>query len=84
MMLSKMMLEEGNFLVLDEPTNHLDLEAIIALGEGLRDFEGNVICASHDRELLDAFATRIIRLEEDGTFIDFKADYEAFAEQHGH
>ena len=84
MMLSKMMLEEGNFLVLDEPTNHLDLEAIIALGEGLRDFEGNVICTSHDRELLDAFASRIIRLEKDGSCTDFKGTYEEFAETHGH
>ena len=84
MMLSKMMLEEGNFIVLDEPTNHLDLEAIIALGEGLRDFQGNVICASHDRELLDAFADRIIALQLDGTFIDFKGSYEEYAEKYGH
>ncbi len=80
MMLSKMMLEEGNFLVLDEPTNHLDLEAIVALGEGLYNFSGNVICVSHDRELLDAFATRVIELHPDGTYIDFKGTYEQFAE----
>ncbi len=80
MMLSKMMLENGNFLVLDEPTNHLDLEAIIALGEALHEFKGNVICVSHDRELLDAFATRIIELHEDHTYIDFKGSYEEFAE----
>lgn len=80
MMLSKMMLEGGNFLVLDEPTNHLDLEAIVALGEGLFNFEGNVICVSHDRELLDAFATRIIELHRDGTYTDFKGSYEQFIE----
>ena len=40
MMLSKMMLEGGNFLVLDEPSNHLDLEAIVALGEALHSFKG--------------------------------------------
>ena len=80
MMLSKMMLEGGNFLVLDEPSNHLDLEAIVALGEGLLEFKGNVICVSHDRELLDAFASRIIELHADGTFIDFKGSYEEFAE----
>jgi ATPase subunit of ABC transporter with duplicated ATPase domains len=80
MMLSKMMLEEGNFLVLDEPTNHLDLEAIVALGEGLYNFKGNVICVSHDRELLDAFATRVIELHPDGTYTDFKGTYEEFAE----
>ena len=80
MMLSKMMLEEGNFLVLDEPTNHLDLEAIVALGEGLFNFKGNVICVSHDRELLDAFASRIIELHVDGTYTDFKGSYEEFVE----
>jgi ATPase subunit of ABC transporter with duplicated ATPase domains len=80
MMLSKMMLEGGNFLVLDEPTNHLDLEAIIALGEALLEFEGNVVCVSHDRELLDAFAGRIIELHMDGTYTDFKGTYEEFAE----
>ena len=80
MMLSKMMLEGGNFLVLDEPSNHLDLEAIVALGEALHEFKGNVICVSHDRELLDAFATRIIEIQEDGTVIDFKGSYEEFAE----
>jgi len=78
MMLSKIMLEKRNFLLLDEPTNHLDLEAIIALGEGLRAYEGNCIVVSHDRELLDAFANRIIEIQEDGTIIDFDGTYEEF------
>ena len=80
MMLSKIMLEKRNFLLLDEPTNHLDLEAIIALGEGLLAFEGSVICVSHDRELLDVFANRIIEIQEDGTIIDFDGTYEEFLE----
>ena len=83
MMLSKMMLQRGNFLVLDEPNNHLDLEAIIALGEGLYKFSGNVICVTHDRELIDAFANRIIELQADGSVIDFKGDYESFKETYG-
>jgi len=83
MMLSKMMLEGGNFLVLDEPSNHLDLEAIVALGEALHGFKGNVICVSHDRELLDAYANRVIELHEDGSYIDFKGTYEEFAEAKG-
>jgi ATPase subunit of ABC transporter with duplicated ATPase domains len=80
MMLSKMMLEQGNFLVLDEPTNHLDLEAIIALGEGLLNYQGSAIVVSHDRELLDAFANRIIEIQEDGTIIDFSGSYEEYVE----
>ncbi len=78
MMLSKIMLEQGNFLVLDEPTNHLDLEAIIALGEGLLQYDGSVICVSHDRELLDAYANRIIEIQPDGSIIDFKGSFEEF------
>jgi len=80
MMLSKMMLEEGNFLVLDEPTNHLDLEAIIALGEAFLAYPDNVICVSHDRELLDVFANRIIELKPDGSYVDFKGSYEEYIE----
>ncbi|MCW8954439.1 MAG: ATP-binding cassette domain-containing protein, partial [Sulfurimonas sp.] len=80
MMLSKMMLEGGNFLILDEPSNHLDLEAIVALGEALLSFKGNVICVSHDRELLDAFASRIIEIHADGSITDFQGSYEEYAE----
>ena len=79
-MRSKRRREGGNLLVLDEPTNHLDLESIVALGEALYNFKGNVICVSHDRELLDAFATRIIELHPDGTFTDFQGSYEEYAE----
>ena len=83
-MLSKMMMDSANFLVMDEPNNHLDLEAIVALGEALHSYQGGVICVTHDRELIDAFANRIIKLNEDGTMIDFEGDYEAFVEQYGH
>ncbi len=81
MVLSKLMLEGGNFLVLDEPTNHLDLEAIIALGEALFKFDGAVICISHDRELIDAYANRIIELvpsPKGAQIIDFKGSYEEY------
>ena len=82
-MLSKMMMDSANFLVLDEPNNHLDLEAIVALGEALHNYKGGVICVSHDRELIDAFANRIIKLNEDGSMIDFEGNYESFVEQYG-
>ena len=83
MYLSKLMIEGGNFLILDEPTNHLDLEAIIALGEALYKFSGNILCVSHDRELIDAFANRIIELiptENGARMIDFKGSYEEYLE----
>lgn len=80
MMLSRLMLEGGNFLVLDEPNNHLDLEAIIALGEALLDFKGACICVTHDRELIDAFANRIIEIKPNFEIIDFKGSYEEYIE----
>ena len=80
MMLSKLMLEGGNFLVLDEPTNHLDLEAIIALGEALYKYNGNVICISHDRELIGAYANRIIEFKDNNEVIDFRGSYEEYLE----
>lgn len=66
LILGGMMLLNFNFLVLDEPNNHLDLEAVAALGWALEDYKGTVIMASHDRELLDEVATKIIAFEEDG------------------
>ncbi|MCI6988189.1 MAG: ATP-binding cassette domain-containing protein [Campylobacter sp.] len=77
-MLSKLMLTKPNILVLDEPNNHLDLEAIIALGEALYNYDGGVICVSHDRELIDAFANRILHLKGDGKIVDFKGSFEEY------
>jgi ATPase subunit of ABC transporter with duplicated ATPase domains len=79
-MLSKMMMDSANFLVMDEPNNHLDLEAIIALGEALHEYQGGVICVSHDRELIDAFANKIIKIKDDGTIDIFEGNYEEYLE----
>lgn len=76
--LSQLMLLKPNLLVLDEPNNHLDLEAIIALGEALFEFKGAVVCVSHDRELIDAFANRIIHLKGNGEVVDFRGSYEDY------
>ena len=68
-MLSKLMLSGASFLLLDQPTNHLDLESIAALNNGLDDFKFNVIFSSHDHQLTQTVANRIIELTDDG-FID--------------
>lgn len=80
-MLSKLMLAKNNFMILDEPTNHLDLEAIIALGEALYNYNGGVICVSHDRELIGAYANRIIEMKEGengAIIVDFHGSYEDY------
>jgi len=79
LMLSKMMMDDANMLILDEPDNHLDLEAIIALGEALHEYSGNVILVTHDRELIDAYANRILEIK-DGKLIDFRGNYEEYLE----
>ncbi len=78
MMLSKLMLLGPNVLILDEPTNHLDLEAIIALGEAIYNYDGQAIVVSHDRDFIDSFANRIIEINPDGTITDFLGTYEEY------
>lgn len=69
LILAGMMLEDHNFIILDEPNNHLDLEAVSALGWGLEDYQGAAIVVSHDRDLINHFATKIIAFEADGIHI---------------
>lgn len=66
LILSGMLLSDHNVIILDEPDNHLDLEAVSALSWGLEEYKGSVIVASHDRDLIDHVATKIIAFEEDG------------------
>lgn len=65
-MFSKMMLSGGNVAVFDEPTNHLDLESIQALNKGLEEFPGVLLFTSHDHQLTETVASRIIELTPKG------------------
>ncbi|KGP93036.1 ABC transporter ATP-binding protein [Pontibacillus chungwhensis BH030062] len=76
-MLSKMMLSGSNVLLLDEPTNHLDLEAITALNEGLTNFKGSMLFASHDHQFIDTIANRIIEITPNG-LIDKYMSYDEY------
>ena len=80
-MLSKIMLQEPNFLILDEPTNHLDLESITSLNKGLVNFKGEVLFTSRDYELNRTVANRVIEIKEDGTIIDRPMTYEQYLEE---
>ena len=79
-MMAKMMLEGGNVLLLDEPTNHLDLESITSLNKGMINFKGVMIFASHDQEIVETVANRIIDIVDENTIIDKKCTFEEYVE----
>jgi ATPase subunit of ABC transporter with duplicated ATPase domains len=78
---SKLMLMEDNVLILDEPTNHLDLESIVALGDALEKYEGTCVVVTHDRDLVNSFATRIFAFTDAG-LVDWRGTYEDFQERY--
>ena len=80
-MLSKLMLEEPNFLILDEPTNHLDLESITSLNKGLENFQGELILTSRDHELNQTVCNRIIEILDDGSIIDRRMTFDEYYER---
>ena len=76
-MLSKMMLAKGNLLLMDEPTNHLDLESITALNNGMAEYQGTMMFTSHDHELVNTVANRIIEITPNG-IIDKMMPYDDY------
>ena len=78
-MFSRMMLFQSNVLMLDRPTNHLDLESITAVNNGLSEFKGNILFATHDHEILETAANRIIEITENGC-LDRMGSYDEFVE----
>jgi len=79
-MLSKMMLSNANVLMLDQPTNHLDLESITAVNNGLKDFNSNIIFASHDHQFVQTIANRIIDIKDDGSIVDRNMTFDEYLE----
>ncbi|MCO4793784.1 MAG: ABC-F family ATP-binding cassette domain-containing protein [Bacteriovoracaceae bacterium] len=76
-MLAMMMLSGANVLMLDGPTNHLDLESISSVNDGLERFKGTVLFTSHDHELVQTVANRVIRLDGKVSF-DKEITYEEY------
>lgn len=78
-MLSRMMLSNSNVLVLDDPTNHLDLESITSVNKGLEKFPGVMLFSSHDHEMIQTLADRIIEITPGG-IMDRKTTLEEYLE----
>ncbi|MFN7142978.1 MAG: ABC-F family ATP-binding cassette domain-containing protein [Myxococcota bacterium] len=65
-LLARLMLLQYNVLILDEPTNHMDLEAISALRDGIEAYQGTCIFVTHDRDLIETVANKILVLDGNG------------------
>jgi ATP-binding cassette subfamily F protein 3 len=78
--LAQLLVDRPNVLVLDEPTNHLDIASREALEGALQQFEGTILCVSHDRYFLDQVAERLWVIQPPG-MVDFDGNYSAWAER---
>lgn len=64
--LCKLMQQDINLLILDEPTNHFDINSREMIEKSLMDFEGTIICISHDRYFINKIAQKVVELTKDG------------------
>ena len=78
--LSKLMLSRANLLIFDEPTNHLDMESITALNEGMTRYKGNILFTSHDHQLTQTVANKIIDLSN-GNVVVRECTYDEYIEE---
>ena len=63
LLLAKLLINPGNFLILDEPTNDLDMDTLDMLVEILTEYKGTLLIVSHDRDFLERLATRTIIID---------------------
>lgn len=77
-LLSKMMISGANVLIFDEPTNHLDMESITALNNGMIKFPGVILFASHDHQIVQTTANRIMEILPNGVLIDKITTYDEY------
>ncbi len=70
--------QSANLLILDEPTNHLDMRSAEVLSGALDDYEGSILCVSHDREFINSFATHIFVMLSNGRFELFQGNLDDY------
>lgn len=81
--LAQLLLDRPNVMLLDEPTNHLDIASCEALENALRQYNGTLLCVSHDRYFLNRTANRLLILQPpdvvdfDGAYSDWAAKSQA-------
>ncbi|MFT7422043.1 MAG: ATPase subunit of ABC transporter with duplicated ATPase domains, partial [Psychromonas sp.] len=77
LLFGKLMMQDINVLVMDEPTNHMDIEAIDALNDALKVYQGTLIFVSHDRKFVSSLATRIVDIK-DNKLVNFQGTYNEY------
>ncbi|MBW3112787.1 ATP-binding cassette domain-containing protein [Bacillus sp. MCCB 382] len=78
--LGLILLQKPDLLLLDEPTNHLDIGAVEWLEDFLKEYEGTVMCISHDRYFLDHVINKVFDLE-DGELTVYHTNYSGFVKE---
>ena len=76
-LLARTLVCDPDLLLLDEPTNHLDIESITWLEEFLLASSCTLLFVTHDRDLLNKLATRILDLER-GSISSWPGDYSTY------
>ncbi len=77
---SKLMLSGANMLIFDEPTNHLDMESITSLNEGMQRYKGILLFTSHDHQLTQTVANKIIDISNNNVIVR-ECTYDEYLEE---
>lgn len=80
LLLTKLAMQNDNFLILDEPTNHLDIDSREVLEVALNDFDGTLLFVSHDRYFINQVATSVVEISPEGTEL-FLGDYDYYIDK---
>lgn len=80
LLLTKLAMQNDNFLILDEPTNHLDIDSREVLEVALNDFDGTLLFVSHDRYFINQVAKSVVEVSPEGTEL-FLGDYDYYIDK---